>query len=299
MGICSSSPEASKNSEVNKELTGGMKEDSLIKKLLFLGSGGSGKSTLFKQLRSIHGKGFKDKDRVGFCDHIYSQTIGQMKTMLEFYDILRDENDEVADNVELLWREEAIQEIWRNRARLKIDFADSTAYFFDEVRRIADAQFLPSDKDILLVRHRTTGVIEQNFEIQNTTFHIFDVGGQKSERKKWIHCFEHVTAVIFVASLSCYDEVMFEDDTRNAMEDSLSLFEKIAMILFLNKRDLFAEKICTVPLSVCFADYNGSQNYDDCVQFVRDQFEGRNRDPQSKQIYSHVTCATGGPMWKR
>merc|ERR1719361_3143959 len=230
MGCCTSDEESSQDRAVNKELNGGMKADSLIKKLLFLGSGGSGKSTLFKQLRSIHGKGFKDKDRVGFCDHIYSQTIGQMKTMLKFYDILRDEepddfevaslsaegqqaaeyidyirgdrdvNDEVAGNVELLWREPAIQHIWKNRAELKIDFADSTAYFFDEVRRIADPQFLPNDKDILLVRHRTTGVIDQSFSIQNTTFHIFDVGGQKSERKKWIHCFEHVTAVIFVAS---------------------------------------------------------------------------------------------------
>jgi len=250
---------------------------------------------------------------------------------LEFYDILRDEepddfevaslsaegqqaaeyidyirgdrdvNDEVAGNVELLWREPAIQHIWKNRAELKIDFADSTAYFFDEVRRIADPQFLPNDKDILLVRHRTTGVIDQSFSIQNTTFHIFDVGGQKSERKKWIHCFEHVTAVIFVASLSCYDEVMFEDDRRNAMEDSLSLFENIcnqrwfeltAMILFLNKRDLFAEKIESVPITKCFADYNGPQTYDSCVSFIRDEFEGRNRNPQGKQIYSHVTCAT-------
>merc|ERR1711994_927127 len=118
----------------------------------------------------------------------------------------------------------------------------------------------PSDQDILLVRHRTTGVIEQKFGIRGTSFHIFDVGGQKSERKKWIHCFEHVTAVIFVASLSCYDEVMFEDEEKNSMVDSIELFEKIcnnewfkdtAMILFLNKKDLFAEKIQTIPITDC------------------------------------------------
>ena len=174
MGCCTSDEESSQDRAVNKELTGGMKEDSLIKKLLFLGSGGSGKSTLFKQLRSIHGKGFLSKDRIGFCDHIYSQIIGQMKTMLEFYELLQDEqpelqladlsadgkqaaeymdyirgdrdvNDEVADNVEVLWKEPVICEIWDNRAKLKIDFADSTAYFFDEVRRIADREYVPSD----------------------------------------------------------------------------------------------------------------------------------------------------------
>jgi len=226
------------------------------------------------------------------------------KVAAEYIDYIRgdrDVNDEVADNIEILWRENAIQDIWENRAKLKIDFADSTAYFFDQVKRIANREYVPSDQDILLVRHRTTGVIEQKFGIRGTSFHIFDVGGQKSERKKWIHCFEHVTAVIFVASLSCYDEVMYEDDTKNSMEDSISLFEDIcnqrwfeqtAMILFLNKRDLFAEKIRRVPITVCFEDYDGPETYDDCVQFVREQFEDRNRNPAQKQIYSHVTCAT-------
>lgn len=41
---------------------------------------------------------------------------------------------------------------------------------------------------------------------------MFDVGGQRSERKKWIHCFEGVTCIIFIAALSAYDMVLVEDD---------------------------------------------------------------------------------------
>jgi len=329
MGCCESNPDKSKDKSVGKELNKGRKEDLNIKKLLFLGSGGSGKSTLFKQLRTIHGEGFLDKDRVGFKDHIYSQVIEQMKNIIECYEELREEfpddyghlqlsqqgekaaeyidyirNDmdvdqNVAENVELLWKEPAIKEIFDARAKLKID--DSSQYFFEEVQRIATRSYIPTDRDILLVRHRTTGVIEQKFEIRGTNFHIFDVGGQRSERKKWIHCFEHVTAVIFVASLSCYDEVMFEDDTTNAMIDSVELFEEIcnlrwfiqtAMILFLNKKDLFATKIQKVPLGVCFEDYEGADNYDDCVAYIRTKFENKNKNPREKQIYAHVTCAT-------
>merc|ERR1719273_101794 len=165
-----------------------------------------------------------------------------------------DVDEAVADNVEILWKEPAMKEIYANRAKLKID--DSSAHFFDQVRRIATRSYIPTDKDILFVRYRTTGVIEQKFEIRGTSFHIFDVGGQRSERKKWIHCFEHVTAVIFVASLSCYDEVMFEDDTQNAMIDSVDLFEEIcnlrwfintAMILFLTKNLLSPATIQKVP----------------------------------------------------
>ncbi len=40
-------------------------------------------------------------------------------------------------------------------------------------------------------------------------FRVFDVGGQRSERKKWIHCFEDVTAIIFIVALSEYDQVSF------------------------------------------------------------------------------------------
>ncbi len=41
---------------------------------------------------------------------------------------------------------------------------------------------------------------------------MYDVGGQRSERKKWIHCFEGVTAIIFCVALSAYDLVLAEDE---------------------------------------------------------------------------------------
>eukprot|EP00485_Elphidium_margaritaceum_P023187 CAMPEP_0202711494 /NCGR_PEP_ID=MMETSP1385-20130828/23293_1 /ASSEMBLY_ACC=CAM_ASM_000861 /TAXON_ID=933848 /ORGANISM="Elphidium margaritaceum" /LENGTH=355 /DNA_ID=CAMNT_0049371241 /DNA_START=100 /DNA_END=1167 /DNA_ORIENTATION=+ len=326
---CFTSEEAATDKQVEREVTGAKRSQENVKKLLFLGSGGSGKSTLFKQLRTIHGEGFLDKDRIGFKDHIYSQVIEQMKSMNELYEELKEEcpdefghlqlseegqraaqyvdyirndmdvDETVAQNIETLWQEPAMKEIFDNRAKLKID--DSSSYFFDEISRIAERAYIPTDRDILLVRHRTTGVIEQTFEIKGTMFHIFDVGGQKSERKKWIHCFESVTAVIFVAALSCYDEVMFEDDNQNAMIDSLILFEEIcnlrwfihtSMILFLNKKDLFETKIQKVPISVTFDEYDGPDEYDACVEYIKGLFEGRNMNPDEKQIYVHVTCAT-------
>jgi len=266
---------------------------------------------------------------MGFKDHIYSQIIEQMKHLVnccrdlaeeypedfpnlkltdegekasEYIEYVRgdiDVNEEVAQNIKILWQEPAIKETFEHRAKLKID--DSSSYFFDNVDRIASRSYIPTDKDILLVRHRTTGVIEQKFEIKGTIFHIFDVGGQRSERKKWIHCFEHVTAVIFVSALSSYDEVMYEDDETNSMIDSIELFEEIcnlrwfmqtAMILFLNKKDLFALKIQKVPLTVCFNEYDGPDTYDDCINYIRHQFESKNKDPKNKQIYTHLTSAT-------
>jgi len=130
-------------------------------------------------------------------------------------------------------------------------------------------------------------------------FHIFDMGGQRNERKKWIHCFENVTCVFFVAAISAYDQVLIEDEAVNRIEEALSLFENICnsmwfrqtpVILFLNKCDLFREKLATSPLNAVFPDYHGGIDYALATNFIEAEFLRRNH--QRKPIYSHVTCAT-------
>lgn len=95
---------------------------------------------------------------------------------------------------------------------------------------------------------------------------MFDVGGQRSERKKWIHCFESVTSIIFCVALSEYDQVLLEESKQNRMLESLILFESVinsrwfvrsSIILFLNKVDLFKIKLAKVPLERYFPDYTG------------------------------------------
>ena len=108
--------------------------------------------------------------------------------------------------------------------------------------------------------------------LSNNTISIVDVGGQRSERRKWIHCFENVTAIIFFASLSEYDQKLSEEETTNRMSEALKLFKDIAnyktfveketaIILFLNKKDLFEKKLQRVPLNVYFKDYTGKIIY--------------------------------------
>jgi len=328
MGCCLT-PEERQQSVVEKKL----EEEKILKKsinkLLLLGSGGSGKSTLFKQLRTIHGQGFTEKDRLLFKDHIYSQVIDQLKILIravneptrenfeneEKLELSHESNssaqfilnvrndididDVVSGHVELLWKDQAVRKAYQYRSRLKVD--DSTSYFFDEVNRIGSKSYFPNEKDVLMVRHRTTGVAEQRFTVDGNTFHILDVGGQKSERKKWIHCFEYVKAVIFVSSLSAYNEVLFEDENINAMHDSIALFGDICnspwfaeahMILFLNKKDLFEEKLTLYPLTVCFENYYGSTKFDECLDFIKAQYESKNQNVKERYIFFHTTCAT-------
>jgi len=84
-------------------------------------------------------------------------------------------------------------------------------YYFSDLERFFNSQYTPTDADILRCRNKTTGIIETTFPIDDRIYRIFDVGGQRSERKKWIHCFEGVTAVLFLVALSGYDSCLVED----------------------------------------------------------------------------------------
>ena len=143
---------------------------------------------------------------------------------------------------------------------------DSAAYYLNSLDRIASPHYIPTEQDVLRTRVKTTGIIETQFSFKGLHFKMFDVGGQRSERKKWIHCFEGVTAIIFCVALSGYDLVLAEDEEMNRMHESTKLFDSIcnnkwfvdtSIILFLNKKDLFGEKIRHSPLSVCFPEYKG------------------------------------------
>lgn len=129
------------------------------------------------------------------------------------------------------------------------------------------------------------------------------MGGQRNERRKWIHCFDDVTAIIFVTSLSEYDQVLFEDETQNRMKESLQLFDEIcncryfrntSIVVFFNKEDLFKQKIEKVDLKVCFENYTGGCNYKNALEYIQNQFlESTKKVKNSKrQVTGRVTCAT-------
>jgi len=163
-----------------------------------------------------------------------------------------------------------------------------------------DPNFIPTEQDVLRARVRSTGIDEAEFDIEDFSFRMLDVGGQRSERRKWIHCFDCVTSVLFCTSLSEYDQTLREDDSQNRMKESLLLFDEIRnspwfrttpFMLFLNKTDLFREKmeVLKIPLSTCFEEFKDSNTYDNGTQFIKKKFLDLNLD--NKDVYTHFTCA--------
>lgn len=79
--------------------------------------------------------------------------------------------------------------------------------FFESIQRIGARDYVPTDEDIIRARVKTTGITEVKFNVRDMIYRVFDVGGQRSERKKWIHCFEGVQCLIFIVAISEYDQV--------------------------------------------------------------------------------------------
>lgn len=329
MGICGSTIAAEqKISQQIQELVDKDQQTEARKiKLLLLGAGESGKSTVFKQMRILYGTSFTDDDRKNFRPVIFNNVLLSMKTLIQNADELgyhidasaeKDAIAALADDavvdeataamIAKLWADAGVQTTYDNRARFQLN--DSAKYYFDKVAVIGAAGYIPTTDDVLRSRVRTSGIVEEKYNIEGVEFVIYDVGGQRNERKKWIHCFDSVTAVIFVASLSEYDQVLFEDQSVNRMHEAIGLFSEIcnsryfansSMILFLNKRDLFEEKIKKVDLRhdgsagipPRFTDYTGGCDFVAAKTYITDRFlEVNRRVGPKKKIAYHVTCAT-------
>ena len=207
-------------------------------------------------------------------------------------------------SIKELWNDEGVISTWKRRSEFQI--VESVKYYFNEIDRIMKDDYVATQQDMLMARVRTSGIVTERYVIDGAQFEMYDVGGQRNERKKWIHCFDDVTAIIFVAALSEYDQVLFEDSSTNRMTEAIELFSEIcnnryftnsSMILFLNKRDLFQEKIQNVHIGDCsaFKDFDtpfkSIDYYDKGIKYFLKKFKAVNENPD-RQIYNHATCAT-------
>jgi len=314
------------SNDIEKALTDQFKVDDAKVKLLLLGAGESGKSTIFKQMRVLFGAPLTEDEKQQITPVVYSNTISSMKILcaetknmgyydadvvvkdkLEFMLALNDQceiNEEVGGAIKALWADPGVLKSWKRRSEFQI--VESVKYYFNEIDRIMKEDYVATQQDMLLARVRTSGIVTEKYVIDGVDFEMYDVGGQRNERKKWIHCFEDVTAVIFVAALSEYDQALFEDASSNRMTEAITLFGDIcnnavfqssSIILFLNKKDLFEEKIKIKHIGnqPTFADFTGkigdADYYEKGSTYFLQKFLNMNTNPDRK-VYNHATCAT-------
>jgi len=322
MGCVSSTPADRASGAIDRGIRESRKKHQQEIKILLLGTGESGKSTVFKQMKIIqdHG-GYSKEELLEYKYIIFGNCITQMKCILEAaqklnISVANPDNSarvtrliscpsggdawstEIATDIKALWADQGIRDVYTMRDK-HFQLNDCAAYFFDNIERFIVESFVPTTDDILRVRVRTTGIQEAEFKFDDIEIRMLDVGGQRSERRKWIHCFDQVTAVMFCVALSEYDQSLREDGHQNRMKESLLLFDEVcnsvwfrrtSFILFLNKTDLFKDKIARVDLTSCFPNYTGGCNFEHASTYIKQKFLEQNKS-EHHQIYPHFTCA--------
>ncbi|KAL0809797.1 hypothetical protein ABMA28_011293 [Loxostege sticticalis] len=251
-------------------------------KLLLLGTGESGKTTIIKQMKILHVQGFSQSERIEKVKYIRHNVYESIHDILfnmaplgislrnpKNHDAYRfilkcgpdgppEYNEEYYDFVRSLWKDSGVRECFRRSNEYQL--IDSAEYFLDRLDLLQKSDYIPSDADILRCRQKTTGIQKIEFKVKVPKsmaggvqdFWMFDVGGQRGERKKWIQVFEGIHAIWFVVACSDFDQTLREDNSQNRLKEALVLFEDVwqsrflltaGLIVFLNKQDLLERKI--------------------------------------------------------
>ena len=293
-------------------------------KLLLLGAGESGKSTIVKQIKIIHEQGFSQEEVNQFLPIIYSNTIQSLHAiitaMLKLNIAFAEENRKEDANKVLqvvqeqrdtepfsevlstamkrVWADAGVQYCFRRSREYQLN--DSAKYYLDSLSRISAKRYQPTEQDILRTRVKSTGITETLFTYNRIKFKLVDVGGQRSERKKWVNCFQEVHSILYCVSLSAFDLTLREDNSVNRLHESLKLFATVlnnrwftetAIIMLFNKKDLLELKLKESSITVCFPQYTGNNTYQEVSDYIKQQFLKVNKDSK-RLIYSHYSCAT-------
>ncbi|KAJ7249653.1 heterotrimeric G protein alpha subunit B [Mycena rebaudengoi] len=323
MGCIQSAPSRSRAKEISRVMARSEEIDIQLQlhslrakneiNILVLSAGESDQTTaLLRQMKLLHLGGYSDQERNRFKEVIFSNTLASMCAVLEAMPQLglqlSPHNDarratilslppqievdvlprDIADVIRGLWR--GVKEAVHRSHEFQLN---------DVIDRIAAPDYMPTDQDILRSRVKPKGIAETIFQVGELTYKVVDPSGQRSERKKWLHCFENVKAIIFCANLGDYDLMLYEDESVNRLQEALTKFDSIcnsrwfvktSIILFL-EIDTFAEKLERKPLADYFPDYTGGNNYDAACDYLLHRFVSLNQSAAAKQIYAHYISA--------
>ncbi|KAG8785017.1 hypothetical protein FRC12_018077 [Ceratobasidium sp. 428] len=229
------------------------------------------------------------------------------------------------DDMITLWRDPFVQDVLHKR---RLHLEHTAGFFLNDMERITERRYVPTDDDVLRARLKTLGVVEHHFALdrgaeKGIDWRIYDVGGARGQRHVWAPFFSDgewelqlgesevlnlevvVNAIIFLAPISAFDQTLAEDRRVNRVEDSIQLFKQVCgnkllasvnIVLFLNKCDLLKKKLASgIKLNKYVTSYGSRPNdYEHVSKYFRGKFGAIQRDfsVAPREMYVHLTSVT-------
>ncbi|KAF5317722.1 hypothetical protein D9619_012602 [Psilocybe cf. subviscida] len=297
------------------------------KKILLLGTSDSGKSTVLKQIQSISTGEIDSEHRSSWAEAIgqnVRESIQHLISRMEAHGVwfshqaTRDHANtlsclrpgflpmHVAEIIRHLWHDTLTQNfVEAHRAEALL--YDCSEHFLDKVVEIGRADYWPTDEDILRCRRVSTGISVWHGCMGSTLVDVCDVGGTRSERRKWSKCFDEASVVLFCASLTDYSKALREENQQSRFTDSLAVFEAIInspnlqnarIMLLLTKSDIFSDQLAEVPLASFCSDFTAKPTTENGIHYIRNRFMDLRHD-RDRKINTFVMNATNTDQVKR
>ncbi|CAH0047721.1 unnamed protein product [Clonostachys solani] len=257
-------------------------------KILILGASQSGKTTLLKRIQYLIDGEPTEEERAVWADTMRTYLANETMTVLDFmkkngtflqYPDINKPHIKTLRNQprsEIRDVEAAISSLWKDKNFLRGFYWSyrtqpaNIKQLAGRIQHLADRgqhRYTPTTQDILQVFVKTTGIYETTMHYNSRPFQICDVGGNKSQRKKWIHAFPNTSVVIFTADATSYSKVLCEDENELRVAEELTLFESIAnhrqftntrLVLILTHIDKLDNIFVRNPVTDCFPDFTSS-----------------------------------------
>eukprot|EP00485_Elphidium_margaritaceum_P022908 CAMPEP_0202710610 /NCGR_PEP_ID=MMETSP1385-20130828/22567_1 /ASSEMBLY_ACC=CAM_ASM_000861 /TAXON_ID=933848 /ORGANISM="Elphidium margaritaceum" /LENGTH=323 /DNA_ID=CAMNT_0049370181 /DNA_START=122 /DNA_END=1090 /DNA_ORIENTATION=- len=293
-----------------------------------------------KQMTKLHGQTFTAQHYLACKRHLCANLIEGARKLAIYSDMLeeqqisvctrvkqenrgiRDEFAKLSDRVpvtpelcvklETLLTDPGIQNTLKYRHRFLL--SDNFDYLCTRMHALTSSDFVPTFTDFIHAKQRSIGKQDLCFTLSSKCglhrelYHIIDVGGQRTERKKWVSIMTHTDAIMFVVALSGYNQTLWEEPSYNRMREAIHLFRRVVhmdvlhtatVFLFLNKRDLFEKKLPHYPFKDTFVEYQGKESVPEVQKYIIDLFEMQmdrkyaTRVDTKPRVHEHAAVATG------